>query len=105
MTKTSIFLAAAVIAGTASAFAPPVSTRATSCLFEDVAAEAAPAAAVEAVFCRGYVGGEGPEPIPFSGIKQTSVDWDPLDFAGVSSTLHTWLCQDGELNIISRAVV
>jgi hypothetical protein len=92
MTKTSILLAAAVIAGTASAFAPPASTRATSCLFEDVAVEAAeaaptPAAVVEAAFCRGYVGGEGPEPIPFAGIKQTSVNWDPLDFAGVSSRL------------------
>jgi len=89
-------VAAAVIAGTASAFAPPASTRATSCLFEDVAVEAAeaaptPAAAVvEAAFCRGYVGGEGPEPMPFAGIKQTSVNWDPLDFAGRSPEWVPW---------------
>ena len=86
-----MLLAAAVIVGTANAFAPPASTRASSRLNEDVAVspEAAevPAAqeVVEELFCRGYVGGEGPEPIPFAGISQTSVNWDPLDFAGVSS--------------------
>ena len=81
MTKSSMLLAAAVIAGSANAFAPAVSNRASTCLFEDAAA--APEVE-ESVFCRGYVGGEGPEPIPFAGISQTSVNWDPLDFAGVS---------------------
>ena len=87
-----MLLAAAVIAGTANAFAPPASTRATSRLYEDAAVaevevpeEPAVPEVVEELFCRGYVGGEGPEPIPFAGIKQTSVNWDPLDFAGVSS--------------------
>lgn len=36
-------------------------------------------------FVRGYVGGEGPEPIPFSS-QQTSVNWDPFDLAGVSNS-------------------
>ena len=80
MTKSSLLLAAAVIAGSASAFAPPASSRASTKLFEDAVAEPAP---VEEAFCRGYVGGEGPEPIPFS-IDQSSVNWDPMDFAGVS---------------------
>ena len=72
MTKSSMLLAAAVIAGTASAFAPAASTRASTCLNEEA-------------FCRGYVGGEGPEPIPFAGIQQKSNNWDPLDFTGVSA--------------------
>ena len=78
MTKSSMLLAAAVLAGTAGAFAPAPSARAATKLYED-------AAAVEdAPFCRGYVGGEGPEPIPFAGIQQNSGNWDPLDFCGVS---------------------
>ena len=77
-----MLLAAAVIAGSASAFAPPASARASTQLFEDAAVEAE-AAPAEPAFCLGYVGGEGPEPIPFA-ISQTSVNWDPLDFAGVS---------------------
>ena len=72
MAKSSMLLAAAVIAGTASAFAPAASTRASTCLNEEA-------------FCRGYVGGEGPEPIPFAGIQQKSANWDPLDFTGVSN--------------------
>ena len=72
MTKSSMLLAAAVIAGTASAFAPASNARASTCLNEEA-------------FCRGYVGGEGPEPIPFAGIQQTSANWDPMDFVGVSS--------------------
>lgn len=94
-----MLLAATVLAGTASAFAPPNSARLSSRLYEDAAA--VDAAAVEAVaevpevaaevpFCRGYVGGEGPEPIPFAGIDQSSVNWDPLDFAGVSACHHSW---------------
>jgi hypothetical protein len=34
-------------------------------------------------FARGYVGGEGPEPMPFSS-QQSSVNWDPFDLTGVS---------------------
>lgn len=96
MTKSSMLLAAAVIAGSANAFAPAVSNRASTCLFEDAAAaEPEPAADV---FCRGYVGGEGPEPIPFAGISQTSVNWDPLDFAGVSRDT----CDEMETSISPR---
>ena len=76
-----MLLAVAVLAGSASAFAPSASMRASTKLFEDAVAEAEPA---ESAFCLGYVGGEGPEPIPFAGISQSSVNWDPLDFAGVS---------------------
>lgn len=85
MTKSSMLLAAAVLAGSANAFAPSASMRASTKLFEDAVAEAEPEAApAEPAFCLGYVGGEGPEPIPFAGINQSSVNWDPLDFAGVS---------------------
>lgn len=83
MTKSSLLLVAAVIAGSASAFAPTTSSRASTKLFEEAAAEPVAEPVAEAAFCRGYVGGEGPEPIPFS-IDQSSVNWDPLDFAGVS---------------------
>jgi len=88
MTKSSMLLAAAVIAGSASAFAPPASTRASTQLFEDAAVEAE-AAPAEPAFCLGYVGGEGPEPIPFA-ISQTSVNWDPLDFAGRAPEWVPW---------------
>lgn len=71
MTKSSMLLAAAVLVGSASAFAPASSSRTSTCLNEEA-------------FCRGYVGGEGPEPMPFAGIQQTSKNWDPMDFAGVS---------------------
>ena len=70
MTKSSMLLAAAILAGPASAFAPALSARQSTCLNEEA-------------FCRGYVGGEGPEPMPF-GSQQTSKNWDPLDFVGVS---------------------
>merc|ERR1711935_261002 len=82
--------------GTASAFTSPVSTRASTCLFEDAAADISEVAdvvetpAVESLFCRGYVGGEGPEPIPFAGISQTSINWDPLDFAGRAPEWVPW---------------
>eukprot|EP00535_Pseudo-nitzschia_heimii_P008102 CAMPEP_0197183882 /NCGR_PEP_ID=MMETSP1423-20130617/8675_1 /TAXON_ID=476441 /ORGANISM="Pseudo-nitzschia heimii, Strain UNC1101" /LENGTH=234 /DNA_ID=CAMNT_0042634541 /DNA_START=94 /DNA_END=798 /DNA_ORIENTATION=- len=99
MTKSSMLLAAAALAGTANAFAPPASSRANSRLYEDAAVSAEVLEApevpvepevVEELFCRGYVGGEGPEPIPFAGIKQTSVNWDPLDFAGRSPEWVPW---------------
>jgi len=94
MTKSSMLLAAAVLAGSASAFAPSASMRASTKLFEDAVAEAEPEAApAEPAFCLGYVGGEGPEPIPFAGISQSSVNWDPLDFAGVSRDIRMWRLQ------------
>jgi hypothetical protein len=67
-----VLTAAALVVASAYAFAPAsqssrIST--TSSLNE---------------FVRGYVGGEGPEPIPFS-TQQTSVNWDPFDLSGVSN--------------------
>lgn len=76
MTKSFMLLAGAVLVGSASAFAPSSSSRTSTCLNEEAEA-----------FCLGYVGGEGPEPMPFAGIQQTSKNWDPLDFAGVSIIL------------------
>jgi hypothetical protein len=74
MAKSSILLAVgAVLAGSASAFAPASSVKSSTCLN------------AEEAFCRGYVGGEGPEPIPFAGIQQNSKNWDPLGFSEVSN--------------------
>jgi len=72
-----MLLAAAVLVGSASAFAPASSSRTSTCLNEEA-------------FCRGYVGGEGPEPMPFAGIQQTSKNWDPMDFAGRSPAWTPW---------------
>ena len=55
------------LAASASAFAPLQSTKSSSALNE---------------FANGYVGAEGPEPIPFSP-KGTSVEFDPCGFAEV----------------------
>jgi hypothetical protein len=75
MAKSSILLAVgAVLAGSASAFAPASSVKSSTCLNEEA-------------FCRGYVGGEGPEPIPFAGIQQNSKNWDPLGFSEVSNII------------------
>lgn len=67
---TKFLLTAAALVASASAFAPASqpATKSTTSLNE---------------FVRGYVGGEGPEPIPFSS-QQSSVNWDPFDFSGVS---------------------
>ena len=62
-------LTLAAIAGSASAFAPQASVRSSTSLNE---------------FANGYVGGEGPEPIPFSSQK-SSVNWDPAGFTEVWS--------------------
>lgn len=87
MAKSSILLAVgAVLAGSASAFAPASSVKSSTCLN------------AEEAFCRGYVGGEGPEPIPFAGIQQNSKNWDPLGFSEVSNNTIL-LCRsnmDGE---------
>ena len=74
MTKSNMLIvaAAAALAGSANAFSPAISAGRTSTSLNE-----------DASFCRGYVGGEGPEPIPFS-FQQTSENWDPLDFSGVS---------------------
>ena len=61
MTKFCLLVAA--LAGSASAFAPE---------------SGRPSTALKA----GYVGGEGPEPIPFSSAG-TSVNFDPIGFAEV----------------------
>eukprot|EP00980_Cylindrotheca_fusiformis_P027984 scaffold22575_cov141-Cylindrotheca_fusiformis.AAC.15 len=60
--KTVAFLA---LAGSASAFAPAQSAKSSTVLNE---------------FANGLVGGEGPEPIPFSS-QGTSVNFDPFGFA------------------------
>uniref|UniRef100_A0A7R9WPH0 Plastid light harvesting protein n=1 Tax=Craspedostauros australis TaxID=1486917 RepID=A0A7R9WPH0_9STRA len=63
MVKT--LMIAAALAGTASAFAPSQSApKAVTSLNE---------------FANGLVGGEGPEPIPFSS-QGSSVNWDPCGF-------------------------
>jgi len=59
----------AALVGSASAFAPATSGKASSALNE---------------FAKGYVGGEGPEPIPFSS-QSSSVNWDPAGFAEVGN--------------------
>lgn len=60
-------LTLAAVAGSASAFAPSASSKASTSLNE---------------FANGYVGGEGPEPVPFS-TQKSSVNWDPAGFAEV----------------------
>lgn len=50
---------------------------------------AAPAEAAEKVFCNGYVGGEGPEPMPGTPTG-TSVNFDPAGFAERSPEWLPW---------------
>jgi hypothetical protein len=64
---TKFLLTIAALAGSAGAFAPASSVKSTVSLNE---------------FANGYVGGEGPEPIPFSS-QGSSVNWDPCGFAEV----------------------
>jgi hypothetical protein len=64
---TKFLLTIAALAGSASAFAPASSVKSTTSLN---------------AFANGYVGGEGPEPIPFSS-QGSSVNWDPCGFAEV----------------------
>ena len=40
-------------------------------------------------FANDYVGGEGPEPMPFAP-GQTSVQFDPAGFAEVCMNMKTW---------------
>jgi len=58
-------LLAAIVAGSASAFAPGSSARTIT---------------ATNAFANGYVGGEGPEPMPFN-TAGTSVNFDPAGFA------------------------
>lgn len=67
---TKFLLTIAVFAGSAKAFAPTTSVKSSTALNE---------------FANGYVGGEGPEPIPFSS-QPSSVNWDPAGFNDVSIT-------------------
>jgi len=89
----------ALVTGSTSAFAPLSLSQFNTRLHADVAVEdvveeaaevveepveeiaAAPVSKVlvPGVFCNGYVGGEGPEPIPFS-LSTTSKNWDPAGF-------------------------
>ena len=70
-------LTIAALASSASAFAPAPSVKSSTTLNE---------------FANGYVGGEGPEPIPFSS-QGSSVNWDPCGFAEVRVLLFSfWLC-------------
>lgn len=71
----------AALAGSASAFAPATSGKASSALNE---------------FARGYVGGEGPEPIPFSS-QSSSVNWDPAGFAEVGTPDSAIFCLRSDL--------
>ena len=72
MTKFCLLVAA--LAGSASAFAPE---------------SGRPSTALKA----GYVGGEGPEPIPFSSVG-TSVNFDPCGFAEVRKITIDWSMQN-----------
>ena len=67
ITMTKFLLTIAALAGSATAFAPSSSVKLSTSLNE---------------FANGYVGGEGPEPIPFSS-QGSSVNWDPCGFAEV----------------------
>ena len=68
-TMSKAFLTVAALAGSASAFAPVSTITSPSSLN---------------AFANGYVGGEGPEPIPFSA-QGTSVNWDPFGFTEVGN--------------------
>merc|ERR1719491_208458 len=97
MMKTAAIVIA-LVTGSTSAFAPSGISQFNTKLRADVAVEEAVEDSVETVedepveeaapvskvlvpgvFCNGYVGGEGPEPIPFS-LSTTSVNWDPAGF-------------------------
>mmetsp|Transcript_13158 Transcript_13158/g.20522 ORF Transcript_13158/g.20522 Transcript_13158/m.20522 type:complete len:206 (-) Transcript_13158:408-1025(-) len=69
---TKFLLLAAAIAGSASAFAP---------------AQVAQTKTAASAFADGMVGGEGPEPIPFS-TQFSSKEWDP---AGFTERAPEWL--------------
>ena len=70
--KTACVLAtAASLVASASAFAPTTTTSSTTSSTSRLNE-----------FANGYVGGEGPEPIPFSS-QQSSVNWDPAGFTEV----------------------
>eukprot|EP00538_Stauroneis_constricta_P007250 CAMPEP_0119562892 /NCGR_PEP_ID=MMETSP1352-20130426/21842_1 /TAXON_ID=265584 /ORGANISM="Stauroneis constricta, Strain CCMP1120" /LENGTH=207 /DNA_ID=CAMNT_0007611395 /DNA_START=38 /DNA_END=661 /DNA_ORIENTATION=- len=69
----SLLIAATALATTASAFAPVATTTSKATSLNE--------------FVNGYVGGEGPEPIPFSS-QGTSVNWDPC---GLSERAPEWV--------------
>ena len=69
------FILVAALAGSAAAFSPAVSVKQSS-----TAAQA---------FANGMVGGEGPEPMPFT-TQGTSVNFDPAGFAEVRLVTHDY---------------
>ncbi|KAG7346038.1 fucoxanthin chlorophyll a/c protein [Nitzschia inconspicua] len=85
---TKFVLTAAALVASANAFAPASQSRTSTSLNE---------------FVRGYVGGEGPEPIPFSS-QQTSVNWDPFDLAGRAPEWVPWF-REAELKHCRAAML
>jgi len=93
-----LFLASAVV-GLATAFNPiansmvrsKVSLNEATTAVEGEAPASVPEPAPKPVskeFCNGWVGGEGPEPMPFT--TSTSVNWDPCGFVERSPEWLPW---------------
>jgi len=78
-------LTVAALAGSASAFTPASSVKSSTSLNE---------------FANGYVGGEGPEPIPFSG-QTSSVNWDPCGFSEVGRKIIYLLLTRSQVSNLS----
>lgn len=64
------------LATSAAAFAPSPKVRHSSTALNE--------------FCNGLVGGEGPEPMPFSSDGRTSVNFDPIGFTESSPEWINW---------------
>lgn len=90
MTKSQILVATtcavASLFGSANGFSSPPAASTSSTSASIVTSSTC---LNEEAFCRGYVGGEGPEPIPFS-FQQSSVNWDPLNFSGRAPEWVPW---------------
>jgi len=86
-----LLLASAVV-GLAAAFAPASVSQSSKVSLNEattnVAESAPPAAKGKKEFCNGWVGGEGPEPMPFT--TTTSINWDPAGFAERSPEWLPW---------------
>jgi hypothetical protein len=98
----------ATLLASASAFAPQINLRTATHLNSDAAvsaesavedaAPAAPAApSIPTGFCRGYVGGEGPEPMIMPGFG-TSKNFDPFGFADRAPEWVPWF-REAELKV------
>ena len=79
------FALASTLFATAAAFAPVQNANVNSALN---------------AFANGYVGNEGPEPMPFAP-GGTSVDFDPCGFAEVS-ILYLKICVGGGVGCLER---